>query len=155
MKNICNKKTFLFLLNTFFLAFFSFLCKNLLMYKFDNSDFVLFKIEFIKNYGAAFSMLHTHTYFLVIISLLILLCSMLYIFKNIQNYNKREFFYSSMLIAGIVCNLVERITDGFVTDYIKLNFIAFPIFNLSDVFICIGAFMLICMILFNNESKND
>ena len=58
-----------------------------------------------------------------------------------------------MLSSGIICNLIERIVDGFVTDYIRLTFIAFPIFNLSDVYISIGAFVLICNILFNNEQS--
>ena len=59
------------------------------------------------------------------------------------------------MLAGVFCNLFERIIDGFVTDYIRLNFVTFPIFNLSDVFINIGAFLVICNILFNNEHKKS
>lgn len=150
-----NKKTCCFILIALVLSLLSFLVRNVLVSHFNNADFVLFKVDFIKNYGAAFSLMHTHTSFLICISVLILIAALFYILKNIKDFSKFDLLFSAMLCAGIICNLIERVVDGYVTDYIRLTFVAFPIFNTSDIYISIGAFILICNILFNNERKKD
>ena len=155
MKNISHIKTFLFLISTLTFSAISFVMRNILIYNYNDIDLKLFKIEYIKNYGAAFSILNSHTLFLTIFSSIILFFTMFYILKNLKIFSKYEFFFSSLLTAGIICNLIERVTDGFVTDYIRLNFVSFPIFNISDMFICIGAFMLICNILFSNDVRRN
>lgn len=149
------KKITIFVLLTLIFCSFSIFCKNIFIELLNNRDFGFFTIDYIKNYGAAFNILHTKTTFLVIISTCILLFTLFYIIKTITNFTKQDFIFTSMLCAGIICNLTERLNDGFVTDYIRLNTIAFPIFNVSDIFICIGAFVLICNILFNNEQNEQ
>ncbi len=150
-----NKRIIIFAILTTLFSLLSFLLRDLLIKNFNNFDFKVFSIDYIKNYGAAFSLFHTHTSFLITLSVIILLFVIIYIFQNISKFTRFEIFFSSLLTAGIMCNLIERIFDGFVTDYIRINFIAFPIFNISDVFINIGAFILICNILFNNEQQSD
>jgi signal peptidase II len=58
-----------------------------------------------------------------------------------------------MLISGIGCNLYERLHFGYVRDFIKLNFIDFPVFNISDIFINIGVIALIFIIIKNKYLK--
>ena len=125
--------------------------RNALIFLFNSKNFGFFSIDFMMNNGAAFSLLQGKTSLLITVSFLILFTIILYIYKNILNFSKLEILYSSMLSAGIICNLMERMINGFVIDYIKLNFMAFPVFNISDVFINIGAFLLICNILFNDD----
>ena len=60
-----------------------------------------------------------------------------------------------MLIAGISCNLYERIEFGYVRDFFKLNFIDFPVFNISDIFINISVLALIIIIIKNKYLKNE
>ncbi len=155
MNNINFKKIFIFILLTALLSCSSIFARNIIVSSFNNVDFRLFTVDYVKNYGAAFSILHTHTSMLIVISISILLLTLYYIFTNLRKLNNLEFIFSSVLTAGIICNLSERICDGFVTDYIRLNYIIFPIFNVSDVFICLGAFVLICNILFDNERKSN
>ena len=138
---------------TAILSYSSFVIRNTIVTNFNNYDFKIFTVDYIKNYGAAFSILHTHTSILIIISIVILLLTLYCIASNLNKFSKLEFAFSSVLTAGILCNLSERICDGFVTDYIRLNFVTFPIFNVSDIFICVGAFVLICNILFDNEQS--
>ena len=150
-----NKKISCFIIIAFILSLFSFFVIIVLVNNFNNTDMILFKVDFIKNYGAAFSLFHTHTSFLIYVSVLILVATLYYIFRSIKDFSNFDLFFSAMLCAGIICNLIERIVDGYVTDYIRLTFVAFPIFNTSDIYISIGAFILICNILFNNERKKD
>lgn len=156
MIRIQNNKISKILLFTVIVAFFSllsFFLRNILVEKFNGIDLFLIKIDFIKNYGAAFSLFHTHTSFLITVSISILFILLMYIYETIERFKTPDLLFYSLLTSGIICNLTERLTDGYVTDYIRLNFIVFPIFNISDLFICIGAFALVCNILFNNEQR--
>ena len=149
------KKISIFIILIVVFCSISLTARNILIPAYNNYECFLFKIDYIKNYGAAFSLFHTHTSFLISISIIILITAFYYIFSNLKTYSIFDLFFSSMLCSGIICNLSERLVDGFVTDYIRLNFVLFPIFNISDIFICIGAFVLICNILFNNEQKDN
>lgn len=155
MTGLNYKKLSLFLVTTTILSCISFLTRNVIISNFNNYNFKLFTVDYVKNFGAAFSILHTHTSVLLVISTAILLLTLYYIFLNLNKLSNLEFIFSSILTAGIICNLTERICDGYVTDYIRLNYISFPIFNVSDIFICLGAFVLICNILFDNEQKSS
>lgn len=148
------KKVLIFVILTTVFITISLFFRDLLITTLNNFDFKLFTIDYIKNYGAAFSLFHTQTSLLIIISTGILLLTLYYIIRNIMSFSKQDFLFSSMLCAGIICNLSERLLDGYVTDYIRLNMVSFPIFNISDLFICVGAFVLICNILFSNEQQN-
>lgn len=153
MEKLRIKNLSIFVLITLVFCSISIIAKNTFIELFNNKDFGIFTIDYVKNYGAAFNILHTKTTFLIVISVLILLFTLFYIIKSINSFSKQDFAFSSMLCAGIICNLTERLIDGYVTDYIRLNTFAFPIFNLADLFICFGAFILICNILFNNEQN--
>lgn len=150
-----HKSLILFFVITVTFCMISFLVRDLLIENLNNHNFGLFSVDFIKNYGAAFSLLHTHTSLLIVVSSIILVYILWYIINNIAKFSSSDLFFSSLLCSGIVCNLLERLLDGFVTDYIRINFVSFPIFNMSDLFISIGAFMLICNILFNNETDKQ
>lgn len=155
MTPLNNRKITAFVFITLFFSAISFGLRNILIANYNNWDFKLFTIDYIKNYGAAFSLMHTHTSLLIIISAAIMIAVLFYIVRNINEFSRSDLFFSAVLCSGIICNLAERITDGFVTDYIRLNFVTFPIFNVSDILISIGAFVLICNILFSNEAKKN
>ena len=53
-----------------------------------------------------------------------------------------------MLFAGIIANTFERLQTGAVIDYINLNFINFPVFNIADLYICLGAIILVFVVIF-------
>ena len=75
------------------------------------------------------------------------------IIKQIKNISTITLFWLSMLTAGISSNLFERLAFGYVRDYFKLNFIDFPVFNISDIFINIGVIALIITIIKKNFTK--
>ena len=71
----------------------------------------------------------------------------LHVINHLKSISLKTCFFISLLSAGIAGNLHERIAYGFVRDYFQLNFINFPVFNISDIFINVGVIALIVMIL--------
>ena len=115
-----------------------------------NIDFFLFRFDFVKNYGAAFNLFSGSRIFL---SLLSITCSIVLIYlilrKNISN--KFDLFAYSFILGGTIGNGIDRILKGFVIDFINLNFINFPVFNIADISINIGFIFLLYSIFKKNR----
>lgn len=102
-----------------------------------------FSIVSSHNTGAAWSILSQHTWVLILISILFIAIILVanWFFKS------KSYFYAvslGLIVGGALCNLYDRIAYGYVRDFISLDFINFPIFNIADIAITIGA-ILICI----------
>ncbi len=107
---------------------------------------IVFNLHYLKNSGAAFSLLQNAREFLIIISIVATTLLFLYVHNHIRNIHLVSVSFVALLSAGIMSNCHERIVLGFVRDYIQLNFINFPIFNVADIFITIGGIALVCIL---------
>ena len=105
------------------------------------TDLIIFTIDYVKNFGAAFNIFSGSRSFLSTVSILISFILIYFILKN--NINKTiELLSYSFILGGTLGNGIDRIFKGYVVDFINLNFINFPIFNLADIAINIGFFLL-------------
>jgi len=105
-----------------------------------------FRLTYVHNYGAAFSILSGNRIFLIIVTIIsLLLIYFLLIKKN--NLNKLETVIYSLLIAGILGNFIDRIIYGYVIDYLDFNIFGynFPIFNIADTLIVISVIILLIL----------
>lgn len=151
-----NSKVAYFLIAfVFFILLDLFVTKNIITWSEALPDNPVFRFIFVENTGAAFSLLQNSKLFLIAFSLIAIISIIFYTIKQIDNISVFTLFFTSLLSAGIFCNMYERIMLGFVRDYIKLNFIDFPIFNISDMFINIGVFAIVVIIIKNNYTKNN
>lgn len=107
----------------------------------------VFSLNYIKNTGAAFSILQNSRELLIILSMIALVLLALHVIHNLKSISLKSCFFIALLSAGIAGNLHERIIYGYVRDYFQLNFISFPVFNISDILINVGVIALIIMIL--------
>lgn len=107
-----------------------------------------FSIYYLKNTGAAFSILQDSTPFLVILSALILLVLNNYIDKE-KDLNKISEISLGMVIGGIFGNMIDRIINHSVTDFISFRIFNynFPVFNIADIGITVGVFLLLISVL--------
>lgn len=66
------------------------------------------------------------------------------------------FYVFGILTAGAVGNLIDRVVDGYVVDFICFDFINFPTFNVADCYVTVSAFMIIllCLIKLTEEEFN-
>lgn len=104
----------------------------------------LFKLTYVKNTGAAWSIFASNTFFIIFISLLIIIALIYYMYKS----NSLKFFEKlsySLILGGALGNFFNRIFCGYVIDFIDLNIFGwnYPIFNLADTFIVSGVVLLL------------
>lgn len=114
----------------------------------------IFNLVYAKNTGAAFSMMEGSTSMLILLSFFALIGILYYIARNIDNLMMRDLFCSAILISGIFGNFYERLHFGYVRDFFEFAFVDFPVFNISDVFINVGVFAIIVLILINKKPMN-
>ena len=98
-----------------------------------------FNITYVRNTGAAWSILSGNVLLLIMISVLALITIYYYLIKD-KDLNKIDIVSYSMLIGGIIGNLIDRIVHGYVIDYLdfKIFNYNFPIFNIADTLIVIS-----------------
>ena len=56
-----------------------------------------------------------------------------------------------MIIAGGIGNLIDRISLGYVIDFLDFRIINFPVFNFADICVTLGAGLFIALLLFSKE----
>ena len=110
----------------------------------------LFELYRTTNTGAAFSMMSSKTVVVAVISsvLMLALCVLLARSRS----SSRLFCVSlSVLLGGGIGNLIDRVIWGGVTDYIRLLFIRFPVFNFADICITVSVAVLFVLICFDHK----
>lgn len=103
-----------------------------------------FFLTYVRNYGAAFSILNGNRLFFIIIAIIALLVFYLFFLKE-KKLNKKEKIVYSLFLSGILGNLIDRIFRGYVVDYLSFIIItyAYPIFNFADICIVLSTIYMI------------
>ena len=117
-----------------------------------NKNFILFSLDFVKNHGAAFNIFSGNRILLCSISIVFSIILLYLIFKKNFNNIFEELSYS-FILGGTLGNGIDRILNGYVVDFINLNFINFPVFNIADISINIG-FILILYSFFKIKANS-
>ena len=149
---INNKQTRLYFLSiSFFIILFDQFTKNLIINNktLINKDFILFRLDFVKNYGAALNIFSGNRIFLSLISIFFSLLLIYLIFRK-NTLNSFDLYSYSFILGGTIGNGIDRIYKGFVVDFINLNIINFPVFNIADISINIG-FIFLLYNIFKNK----
>lgn len=103
-----------------------------------------FNITYVRNTGAAWSILSGFRIGLVIVSLVIIGFIVYYVYKNKISSMMEKIGYS-MILGGALGNLLDRIIYGYVIDFLDFKIFGYdyPIFNIADSLIFIGVLLLI------------
>lgn len=101
-----------------------------------------FYLHYVENDGAAWGIFSGNTMLLIFISFVFLFFLLREIFQN--NVNRLVGISYTFILAGLIGNLIDRIFYGYVVDYLQVILIgySFPIFNLADIVIVVGIFLL-------------
>lgn len=114
-----------------------------------------FSLYYLKNTGAAFSIFGNKTLFLIIISIISLIVLKNYI-EKLKRVTNLTIISLGIMLGGIMGNLFDRILYKSVIDYLSFNFFgySFPVFNLADIGITIGAILLIIDLILEEKEEN-
>lgn len=114
------------------------------------------KITFVENTGGAFGILSGGRWFFVGISFIALYALIRTVFYD-SNISKFDVGCYSLMVSGIIGNLIDRIFYGKVIDYIDFNLFSFdaPVFNFADICIVVGAIMLIIILYLKGDSNEN
>ena len=102
------------------------------------------KIEIAENQGIAFG-INSGNNKNIIITIIVLIIIINFIRNQIERIDTKTNISVSMILAGGISNLIDRIFRGYIVDFISLN--NFAIFNIADMFIVIGWILLIIFII--------
>lgn len=113
-----------------------------------------FSIFYVRNKGAAFSILEDSTILIIIISVIFIVILDQYIKKE-KNFTPLSVLSLGMIMGGIFGNLMDRVIYHSVIDY--LSFGNFPVFNLADIGITVGVGLLIIseILKIRKDKEND
>lgn len=107
----------------------------------------LFNLVKVKNEGAGFGIFQGKTIGLTIVTFIVVIAICVYLFFALK---ETEWLRISLVFitAGGIGNIVDRIAFGYVRDFIQFSFWDnFPVFNVADSFVTVGAFMLVVVLI--------
>ena len=110
-------------------------------------------LRYTQNTGIAFSLFEEIPFVLAILAAVLSAVLILFLYKNRNNQGRLFGFSLALIAGGAIGNLTDRIFRGYVVDMIEPVFVNFAIFNVADCFICVGAVILCCHILFDKQIK--
>ena len=103
-------------------------------------------LTYLKNSGAAFSMLENQQWFFTIITLIAMGAAFVYLYRHIEG-SIWLLLGLTLIISGGIGNFIDRLRQGFVVDMFHLDFMNFAIFNVADIYLSIGVGLLLIYIL--------
>lgn len=109
----------------------------------------ILELRYLENAGAAFGSMQGMQKVLLCVTIMAL-AAILYVYRKIPD--KRRYFplrmIAVLLFSGAVGNMIDRLMQRYVVDFIYIKWIDFPIFNVADCYVTIAAVLLIIFVLF-------
>lgn len=109
------------------------------------------QLQYLKNYGVGFSMLNGNRFLIIIISVILIYFAV----TLVREYSGKPKYLLglTLILAGAFGNLIDRIVRGYVVDYVDTYIFGydFPVFNLADVYLCIGAIGIIILLILDEK----
>ena len=110
-------------------------------------------LTYLKNSGAAFSMLEDQQWFFAIITLIAMGAAFVYLYRHIKG-SLWLLFGLTLIISGGIGNFIDRVRQGFVVDMFHLDFMNFAIFNVADIYLTVGVGLLLIYLLREESHGN-
>jgi signal peptidase II len=114
----------------------------------------ILSLTYLRNYGAAFSILQNQQWFFSLITFIIMGAALYYFVKNI-NGNFWLLLGLILVISGGLGNFIDRVRLGYVVDMIHLDFMNFAIFNLADSYLSVGVVVLFITLWIEEKNASN
>ena len=111
------------------------------------------ELRFCLNDGMAFSMLAGKQGLLIGVTSVMLVAVLVMLF--VRKMPLAERIAWTLVLGGGVGNLIDRVLNGVVVDYINVLFMHFAIFNFADICVCVGVGLLMLVLLLDSTKKDE
>ena len=115
----------------------------------------IFELSYVENRGAAFGMMQNKQTFFIITTVLVV-AAILWIFHTMPM--EKKFIPGRVtlifIIAGAIGNYIDRVSQGFVVDFLYFKLINFPVFNVADIYVTCSVFVLAFLLLFYYKEED-
>lgn len=115
----------------------------------------VFVLQYTENRGVGFSLLQNQRWLFIPITLLITTVIIIMLFRSPLRRVPIFSCISTLLLAGAIGNLIDRIFLGYVIDFLYFELIDFPIFNFADCCVVVGAILLFPSVMFGAINIED
>lgn len=109
-------------------------------------------IRYVENTGAAFGMMQGGNALLIVV-MLVIIGYLLKSWRELQNQGTLAVWGGVCILAGALGNLYDRITLGYVVDF--LDFLIWPVFNVADACITVGGGLLVLSLFVNRKKREE
>lgn len=107
------------------------------------------ELRYLENRGAAFGMLQNRQWVFIVFAIIcVIACAWIGFRLAAAGRNMAARVCLATLAAGAAGNLIDRVSKGYVVDFIYFSLIHFPVFNLADVCVSLGTAALVIIVLF-------
>lgn len=115
----------------------------------------ILELNYLENKGAAFGMLQNQKAFFIFVAFVILgvIGYVLYKMPDEKKYRALHILLS-LIAAGAIGNMIDRIRLDYVVDFIYFVLINFPIFNVADIYVSVSTVILVILLLFYYKEKD-
>lgn len=113
---------------------------------------------FVENRGAAFGILSGRRIFFILLTVVVAI-GILYSFYKLPKTKEYNWLKCGLVLvlSGAIGNVIDRAVRGYVVDFLEVTFIKWPVFNLADIYVVIGACFILFLSLFviKEEEKKE
>lgn len=115
----------------------------------------ILELNYLENRGAAFGMLQNQKWFFIFVAVIILGCIIYILIKApLQHKYSKLHILLTLIAAGAIGNMIDRIGLNYVVDFIYFKIINFPIFNVADIYVTCSTIVLILVLLFGYNEED-
>ena len=113
------------------------------------------EFSYLENTGAAFGSFRGLQIPLILVTLVIIV---FVVYKLVTLPDNKRFYPIRMcgvfLISGAVGNLIDRVMNRYVVDFIYFSLIDFPVFNIADIYVVCGGIVLVFLVVFKYKDED-
>ena len=112
------------------------------------------ELRFVLNQGMAFSLLSGKQLFLIIATSAALLAVAYGLFFRSRGKRLQQAALV-LVLGGGIGNLIDRVLNGEVVDYINLLFMRFAVYTFADICVCVGVALWVLVIFLDELHADD
>lgn len=115
------------------------------------------ELLYSENRGAAFGMFQGRQILFFLIGVIVL-CGAAYAMIRMPSWEDRRYHGMKLCVilitSGAIGNMIDRVVQGYVVDFLYFKWIDFPIFNVADIYVTVATFLLIVLLCFYYKDED-